>query len=118
MAKTSKIKRERRGSMVKLRLIMEKLQRGLSESRRLVVGDNEYREEDEAAEMVPEDVQEGHFAVFAVEGDEKKRFIFELGFLTNPGFLRLLEQAEEEFGFEQDGVLEVPCRPDELQSIL
>ncbi|KAL3569511.1 hypothetical protein D5086_029401 [Populus alba] len=35
-----------------------------------------------------------------------------------PDFLSLLEQAKEEYGFQQEGVLAVPCRPEELQKIL
>jgi SAUR family protein len=42
----------------------------------------------------------------------------ELNHLTNPDFLSLLEQAKEEYGFQQEGVLAVPCRPEELQKIL
>ncbi|XP_009613076.1 auxin-responsive protein SAUR50-like [Nicotiana tomentosiformis] len=72
-------------------------------------------------EVVPDDVKEGHFAVFAVNtGSEetRKRFILELNWLTNPAFLRLLKLAEEEYGFRQKGVLEIPCPPEELEKII
>lgn len=36
----------------------------------------------------------------------------------HPEFLRLLEQATMEYGFQQKGVLAVPCRPEELQNVL
>ncbi|EXB22450.1 hypothetical protein L484_002175 [Morus notabilis] len=78
-------------------------------------------EEEEISEVpttVPDDVKEGHFAVLAMKGSETKRFIINLKYLTSPTFLRLLEQAEEEYGFEQTGALVVPCRPDELHKIL
>ncbi|KAK2654970.1 hypothetical protein Ddye_008022 [Dipteronia dyeriana] len=71
-----------------------------------------------AATMVPDDVNEGHFVVVAVKGEETQSFVVELGYLKNPKFLRLLEQAEEEYGFKQNGALTLPCRPDELQKIL
>ncbi|KAF6140211.1 hypothetical protein GIB67_000259 [Kingdonia uniflora] len=45
-------------------------------------------------------------------------FIVDLQYLSDPKFLRLLEKAEEEFGFEQVGALALPCRPDDLQRIL
>ncbi|KAM6596015.1 hypothetical protein CsatA_006539 [Cannabis sativa] len=70
---------------------------------------------------VPQDVKEGHFAVVAVAagGDEpNKRFIVPLGCLTHPSFQRLLEQAAEEYGFDHNGALTVPCRPSELEGIL
>lgn len=81
---------------------------------------DDYDEElkEAAPTMVAEDVKEGHFAVLAVMGGEPKRFIVNLCYLTNPAFLRLLEQAEEEFGFGQKGTLAVPCQPEELQRIL
>lgn len=75
-------------------------------------------EEFEAAVTVPKDVEEGHFVVFAVDGDERKRFVINLEFLSNPEFLRLLELAKEEYGFQQKGALTVPCRPEELQKIV
>ncbi|XP_059298205.1 auxin-responsive protein SAUR32-like [Lycium ferocissimum] len=70
-------------------------------------------------EVVPNDVKEGYFAVLSVNAEEEpKRFVVELHWLTNPSFLKLLKQAEDEYGFEQKGVLEVPCRAEELQKIL
>jgi len=67
---------------------------------------------------VPEDVKEGHFAVIAEGGEEQKRFVLPLSCLTNPTILKLLEQAEEEYGFDHGGAVTIPCRPCELESIL
>ena len=75
-------------------------------------------EENENATRVPEDVKEGHFAVVAMRGEETKRFVVGLDYLTDPAFLKLLEQASEEYGFEQKGTLVVPCSPQELQKII
>ncbi|EXB55814.1 hypothetical protein L484_000894 [Morus notabilis] len=97
-------------SFLRLRLFMGKLQKRfsvLSAAKEL-----------EVPTTVPDDVKEGHFAVSAVKGAEKKRFVVKLKYLTSPAFMRLLEQAEEEYGFEQTGALVVPCRPDELHKIL
>ncbi|XP_049400873.1 auxin-responsive protein SAUR32-like [Solanum stenotomum] len=70
-------------------------------------------------EMVPNDVKEGYFAVFSVNSEEEpKRFIVELCWLTDPSFLELLKQTEDEYGFGQKGVLEVHCLAAELQKIL
>ncbi|KAK9733367.1 hypothetical protein RND81_04G062900 [Saponaria officinalis] len=67
------------------------------------------------AVMVPK----GHFAVLAGNGDEeKKRFVVELRHLKNPALVKLLKVAEEEYGFQQEGALVVPCTPAELQKIL
>ncbi|MCL7025338.1 hypothetical protein MKW94_003254 [Papaver nudicaule] len=67
---------------------------------------------------LPYDVKKGQFAVFAAQGDEANRFVVELDCLSNPAFLKLLEKAEEEFGFQQDGIIGLPCTPDELKRIL
>ncbi|PHU05468.1 hypothetical protein BC332_26290 [Capsicum chinense] len=70
-------------------------------------------------EVVPNDVKEGYFAVFSVNPkEEPKRFIVELHWLTDPSFLKLMKQTEDEYGFEPKGVLEVPCLAEELQKIL
>ncbi|CAK7343150.1 unnamed protein product [Dovyalis caffra] len=103
-----------------LKLFIRKLKRILllSASRGANVSEIGFDEEMEAAKVVPFDVKKGHFAVTAIKGEEPKRFIVELNYLTNPDFLSLLEQAKEEYGFKQEGVLAVPCRPEELQKIL
>ncbi|BAT92000.1 hypothetical protein LR48_Vigan05g176400 [Vigna angularis] len=67
---------------------------------------------------VPEDVKEGHFAVIAEGGEEHKRFVLPLSCLSNPTFLKLLEQAEEEYGFDHEGAVTIPCRPSDLEKIL
>ncbi|KAK1389537.1 Small auxin up regulated protein [Heracleum sosnowskyi] len=69
-------------------------------------------------EKLPHDVKEGHFAVFAAKGEVPKRFVVNLRCLTSAAFLRLLEQAEEEYGFQQKGVLKIPCKAEELEKIL
>ncbi|KAK1283987.1 hypothetical protein QJS10_CPB21g00327 [Acorus calamus] len=68
---------------------------------------------------VPEDVKDGQFAVVAVSGDDgPKRFVVSLRCLSHPTFLRLLEKAEEEFGFSQEGPLTIPCQSSELEKVL
>ncbi|XP_047312953.1 uncharacterized protein LOC124916270 [Impatiens glandulifera] len=68
---------------------------------------------------VPADVKEGHFAVFAAtEEGEVKRFVVPLSYLEYAPFTRLLKKAEEEYGFDRDGALTVPCHPTELERIL
>ncbi|KAL0336911.1 UNVERIFIED_CONTAM: Auxin-responsive protein SAUR32 [Sesamum calycinum] len=107
--------------LIALKLLIRRLQNHLQLSRMLdTIRNVEYEHLKEAEETVPDDVQEGHFAVLAVENEEEKpmRFVVELGVLNNPAFLRLLKLAEEEYGFQQKGILTIPCRPNELQRIL
>ncbi|XP_057744495.1 auxin-responsive protein SAUR72-like [Arachis stenosperma] len=67
---------------------------------------------------VDDETVEGYFTVLATKGKETRRFSVELDCLTDPAFLGLLDQAEEEYGFRQKGAISVPCRPQELQKIL
>ncbi|XP_020210788.1 auxin-responsive protein SAUR71 [Cajanus cajan] len=114
-----------RNNKKNLKSMITKVLRGLqflapsgAHSRRVCYLSDIDEEEKENATKVPEDVKEGHFAVIAMHGEETKRFVVELDYLTDPDFLRLLEQAKEEYGFEQKGALAVPCTPQELQQII
>lgn len=42
-------------------------------------------------------------------GEEMKRFVIPMEYLSHRAFGVLLREAEEEFGFEQGGVLRIPC---------
>ena len=100
-----------------LRLLTKKLLRAISILPSRGTGHNilEFDEDVEEKKVIPTDVKEGHFAVIAVEGGKQKRFILDLRYLRNPEFLGLLEQAKEEYGFRQEGILVLPCQPEELQ---
>lgn len=78
--------------------------------------------EAEEKQAVENEVKEGQFAIVAAksanEEHKAERFVVELRILKHPGFLKLLELAEQEYGFQQKGVLAVPCQPDELRRIL
>ncbi|RDX81051.1 Auxin-responsive protein SAUR50, partial [Mucuna pruriens] len=97
------------GGIVKFKFVVEKLHK------RLLLGRNK---EGCESTYVPEDVKEGHFAVIAQGGEDQKRFVLPLSCLTNPTFVKLLEQAEEEYGFDHEGAVTIPCRPSELERIL
>ncbi|KAG6534297.1 hypothetical protein ZIOFF_008183 [Zingiber officinale] len=53
------------------------------------------------------DVPRGHFAVYV--GEKRSRFVVPISFLSHPEFQRLLRQAEEEFGFDHEQGLTIPC---------
>ena len=97
MAKTGDYRRVRKDSNEILCSIVGKLQKSLS----LFKG-----------------VKQGYFVVVATECWKPERFVVELGYLNNPEFLKLLKQAEEEFGFSHEGALAIPCQPDDLERII
>lgn len=61
-------------------------------------------------DCLPLDVPKGHFPVYV--GENRSRYIVPISFLTHPEFQSLLQRAEEEFGFDHDMGLTIPC--DEL----
>ncbi|KAF8377849.1 hypothetical protein HHK36_031236 [Tetracentron sinense] len=56
---------------------------------------------------LPVDVPKGHFPVYV--GEKRSRFIVPISFLAHPEFQSLLQRAEEEFGFDHDMGLTIPC---------
>ncbi|XP_055825224.1 auxin-responsive protein SAUR32-like [Solanum dulcamara] len=64
-------------------------------------------------------VPKGCLAVLCVgkEGEEK-RFVIPMSYLAHHSFQLLLREAEEEFGFQQQGILKVPCQVSLFQNIL
>ncbi|KAF3434605.1 hypothetical protein FNV43_RR21690 [Rhamnella rubrinervis] len=56
------------------------------------------------------DVPKGHFVVYVGETQKKMRFVIPISYLNHPLFQDLLNQAEEEFGFDHPtGGLTIPC---------
>ncbi|XP_052170740.1 auxin-responsive protein SAUR50-like [Diospyros lotus] len=104
--------------IVKLKNVAEKLQRSLLSARKAASDFFDDSEDICDSTNVPEDVKEGHFAVIAADKNELRRFIVPLSYLSHPSFLRLLEEAAEQFGFDHEGAVTVPCRPSELERML
>ncbi|XP_044485308.1 uncharacterized protein LOC123210883 [Mangifera indica] len=61
-------------------------------------------------------VPKGFLAVCV--GKELKRFIIPTEYLSHQAFGILLREAEEEFGFQQEGVLKIPCEVCVFEKIL
>ncbi|KAL0449753.1 UNVERIFIED_CONTAM: Auxin-responsive protein SAUR50 [Sesamum latifolium] len=62
------------------------------------------------------DVPKGHFAVYV--GDNKSRYVVPITFLANPEFQNLLQRAEEEFGFQHDMGITLPCDEQDFCSLI
>ncbi|XP_068643932.1 protein SMALL AUXIN UP-REGULATED RNA 12-like [Aristolochia californica] len=63
---------------------------------------------DTSAAAISGDVVPKGFLAVCV-GRELKRFIIPTEYLSHRAFGILLREAEEEFGFQQEGVLRIPC---------
>ncbi|KAL4297102.1 hypothetical protein GQ457_12G010680 [Hibiscus cannabinus] len=115
-----KMAESKRGLMM-FRPFFEKLRKRFSSSAHSLsptLSQSTFDEDMSVGKAVPGDVKEGFFAVSAGEGKETQRFVIELDHLTNPEFLCLLDQARDEYGSHQKGVLSLPCQPHELEEIL
>lgn len=66
-------------------------------------------------EGLPLDVPKGHFVVYV--GENRSRYIVPISILSRPEFISLLHQAEEEFGFDHDRGLTIPCEEDVFESL-
>ncbi|CAD5329619.1 unnamed protein product [Arabidopsis thaliana] len=61
-------------------------------------------------------IPKGYLAVSV--GKEEKRYKIPTEYLSHQAFHVLLREAEEEFGFEQAGILRIPCEVAVFESIL
>ncbi|CAN0859314.1 Protein SMALL AUXIN UP-REGULATED RNA 12 [Linum grandiflorum] len=61
-------------------------------------------------------VPKGFLAVSV--GEEQKRFTIPTEYLSHSAFHILLREAEEEFGFQQAGILRIPCEVAVFESVL
>ncbi|CAM8913385.1 unnamed protein product [Rhodiola kirilowii] len=61
-------------------------------------------------------VPKGYISVCV--GEEMKKFHIPMDYLGHQAFGLLLREAEEEFGFQQEGVLRIPCDVSMFESIL
>lgn len=64
---------------------------------------------------LPDDVPKGHFAVYV--GQSRSRHIVPISWLAHPEFQSLLRIAEEEFGFNHNMGLTIPCEEVAFQSL-
>ncbi|GAB4839107.1 Protein SMALL AUXIN UP-REGULATED RNA 12 [Ancistrocladus abbreviatus] len=64
---------------------------------------------------LPDDVPKGHFAVYV--GENRTRYIVPISFLSRPEFQSLLQQAEEEFGFNHDMGITIPCEEEVFEAL-
>ncbi|KAH1142891.1 hypothetical protein GLYMA_12G126700v4 [Glycine max] len=62
------------------------------------------------------EVPKGYLAVYV--GDKMRQFVIPVSYLNQPSFQDLLNQAEEEFGYDHPmGGLTIPCREDEFLTV-
>ncbi|KAK9286283.1 hypothetical protein L1049_015927 [Liquidambar formosana] len=68
------------------------------------------------ATRIPSDVPSGHVAIYV--GSGCRRFVVRATYLNHPIFKKLLVQAEEEYGFANQGPLAIPCDESVFEEVL
>ncbi|KAJ6418890.1 hypothetical protein OIU84_002125 [Salix udensis] len=51
------------------------------------------------------------------QGEEQQRFVIPVIYINHPLFMELLKEAEEEFGFDQEGPITIPCHVEEFRNV-
>ncbi|CAM8948871.1 hypothetical protein QQ045_016296 [Rhodiola kirilowii] len=72
------------------------------------VNANSFRRNKLASRRSINGVPEGHLPMYV--GDEMERFVVSADLLNHPIFVRLLNKSAQEYGYEQQGVLRIPCQ--------
>ncbi|XP_010692322.1 auxin-responsive protein SAUR32 [Beta vulgaris subsp. vulgaris] len=49
--------------------------------------------------------------------EEQQRFVVPVVYFNHPLFMRLLKEAEEEYGFDQKGTITIPCHVEEFRYV-
>lgn len=62
------------------------------------------------------EVPRGFLAVYV--GPELRRFVIPTSYLSMPDFKALMERMAEEFGYYQEGGLQIPCEEEQFEEIL
>ncbi|KAJ0087810.1 hypothetical protein Patl1_32158 [Pistacia atlantica] len=65
-----------------------------------------------------ETVKKRHFSVLVLSSSDPQKLSVALRYLAYPPFIKLPDAAEQEFGFNQKGVLIIPCEASKLKVIL
>ncbi|KAJ0980422.1 hypothetical protein J5N97_008677 [Dioscorea zingiberensis] len=60
----------------------------------------------------------GYVPVLVVAGERSERFMLRVELFKHPFIVALLQRAAEEFGFQQRGVIRLPCDVEEFRRAL
>jgi len=72
----------------------------------------------EVLEKTPVTVPKGHLAVYVGQKDgDFRRVLVPVIYFNHPLFSELLREAEQEYGFEHQGGITIPCRISEFESV-
>ncbi|KAL1565496.1 Auxin-responsive protein saur32 [Salvia divinorum] len=62
-------------------------------------------------------IPRGCVAITVGQGAEQQRFVIPVMYVNHPLFTELLREAEEEYGFDQKGAINIPCHVEEFRQV-
>ncbi|KAK7353412.1 hypothetical protein VNO80_18859 [Phaseolus coccineus] len=65
----------------------------------------------------PKDVPKGCLAILVGQGEEQQRFVVPVMYMNHPLFMKLLKEAEDEYGFQQKGPITIPCHVEHFRTV-
>ncbi|KAI8565118.1 hypothetical protein RHMOL_Rhmol03G0235900 [Rhododendron molle] len=68
-------------------------------------------------EMMVKDIPKGCLAVMVGQGEEQQRIIIPVIYINHPLFMQLLKEAEEEYGFDHKGPINIPCHVEQFRHV-
>ncbi|KAH0665829.1 hypothetical protein KY285_027035 [Solanum tuberosum] len=63
------------------------------------------------------DIPKGCLAITVGQGEEQQRFVIPVIYINHPLFMQLLKEAEEEYGFDHNGPINIPCHIEEFRHV-
>ncbi|PHT45390.1 Auxin-responsive protein SAUR32 [Capsicum baccatum] len=63
------------------------------------------------------DIPKGCLAITVGQGEEQQRFVIPVIYINHPLFMQLLKEAEEEYGFDHSGPINIPCHIEEFRHV-
>ncbi|KAF8413388.1 hypothetical protein HHK36_001369 [Tetracentron sinense] len=63
------------------------------------------------------DIPKGCLAIMVGQGEDHQRFVVPVIYFNHPLFMKLLKEAEDEYGFDQKGTITIPCHVEKFRYV-
>ncbi|GMG98419.1 hypothetical protein Nepgr_000259 [Nepenthes gracilis] len=64
------------------------------------------------------EIRKGHVPMMVGNEGAKEKFMVPTRFIHHPSIIALLDLSADEFGYDQQGVLQIPCEPEYFREII
>ncbi|TKY64127.1 Auxin-responsive protein SAUR32 [Spatholobus suberectus] len=68
-------------------------------------------------EVVIKNIPKGFLPIKVGQGEEQQKIVMPVMHLNHPLFSQLLKEAEEEYGFDQQGTIIIPCHVEDFRYV-